>query len=89
MVVGKLKERQCALEGQAQYVNVWGVHGSVHCKGVYRVGEWTLGVQNFLDWFELIRNNQKSHVEHVIKIDQSQITYSKIASQGKMPLTAK
>ena len=29
-----LKERQCTLKGQAQYVNVW---GSVHWKGVYKV----------------------------------------------------
>ena len=30
-----LKERQCTLKGQAWYVNV---RGSVHWKGVYRVG---------------------------------------------------
>ena len=39
-----LKERQSTLKGQAQYVNVW---GSVHCKGVYRVEDRDLGVQNF------------------------------------------
>ena len=37
-----LKERQCTLEGQARYVNV---RGSVHWKGVYRVGDRDLGVQ--------------------------------------------
>ena len=37
-----LKERQCTLEGQARYVNV---QGSVHWKGVYRVGDRDLGVQ--------------------------------------------
>ena len=31
-----LKERQCTLKGQARYVNV---RGSVHWKGVYRVGD--------------------------------------------------
>ena len=35
-----LKERQCTLEGQARYVNVL---GSVHWKGVYRVGIETWG----------------------------------------------
>ena len=39
-----LKERQCTLKGQARYVNV---RGSVHCKGVCRVGDRDLGVQNF------------------------------------------
>ena len=31
-----LKERQCTLKGQAWFVNV---RGSVHWKGVYRVGD--------------------------------------------------
>ena len=39
-------ERQCTLKGQAWYVNVW---GSVHWKGVYRVGDRDLGVQNFFN----------------------------------------
>ena len=43
-----LKERQCTLKGQARYVNV---RGSVHWKGVYRVGDRDLGVQNFLFGF--------------------------------------
>ena len=43
-----LKERQCTLKGQARYVNVW---GSVHWKGVYRVGDRDLGVQNFFFGF--------------------------------------
>ena len=33
---GKKEERQCTLKGQAWYVNV---RGSVHWKGVYRVGD--------------------------------------------------
>ena len=37
------------LEGQAQSVNV---RGSVHWKGVYRVGDTDLGVQNFLIGFK-------------------------------------
>ena len=36
-----LKERQCTLEWEAQYVNV---RGSVHWEGGYKVGEWTLRV---------------------------------------------
>ena len=39
----KKEERQCTLKGQTQYANVW---GSVHWKGVYRVGDRDLGVQN-------------------------------------------
>ena len=35
------RERQCTLEGETWYVNVW---GSAHWKGVHRVGEWTLWV---------------------------------------------
>ena len=31
----------------------------------------------------------KSHVQYIIKIDQSQITHGKIASMGKMSSTAK
>ena len=40
---GKKEERQCTLKGQAWYVNV---QGSVHWKGLYRVGNRDLGVQN-------------------------------------------
>ena len=57
-----LKERQCTLEGQARYVNV---RGSVHCKGVYTVGDRDLGVQNFF---------------LVLKIDQSETTKSHMFS---------
>ena len=39
---------KCTLEGQAWYVNV---RGSVHWKGVYRVGDRDLGVQNFFFGF--------------------------------------
>ena len=51
MVVGPtlswqgLKKKQCTPKGQARYVIVW---GSVHWKGVYRVGRLTLGLQVFL-----------------------------------------
>ena len=39
-------ERQCTLKGQAWYVNVW---GSVHWKGVYRVGDrdWSFLIGQF------------------------------------------
>ena len=36
-----LKERQCTPKREAQDVNV---RGSVHWKGVYKVGKWTMGV---------------------------------------------
>ena len=43
-----LKERQCTLKGQVRYVNV---QGSVHRKGVCRVGDRDLGMQNFFFGF--------------------------------------
>ena len=54
-----LKERQCTLKGQARYVNVL---GSVHCKGVYRVGDRDLGMQNFLNWFLKLTNQRRPKV---------------------------
>ena len=39
-----LKERQCTPKGQVRYVNV---QGSVHWKGVYRVGDKDLGGAKF------------------------------------------
>ena len=45
-----LKERQCTLKGQARYVNL---RGSVHWKGVYRVGDRDLGVQIFFMFLKL------------------------------------
>ena len=40
-----LQEMQCTLKGQARYVNV---RGSVHWKGVHRVGDRDLGCKIFL-----------------------------------------
>ena len=55
-----LKERQCALKGQAQYVNV---RGSVHCKGVCTVGDKDLGTQNFFLVFKIDQSETtKSHM---------------------------
>ena len=51
----RIKKRQCTPKGQAWYVNV---RGSVHWKGVYRVGDRDLGVQIFFNWF-LKLTNQK------------------------------
>ena len=60
MAAGRaLKERQCTLKGQAQYVNVW---GSVHWKGVYRVGDRDLGVHNFFNWFLKLTNQRRPKV---------------------------
>ena len=50
-----LKERQCTLKGQAQYVNV---RGNVHWKRVYTVGDRDLGVQNFFNWFLKLTNHK-------------------------------
>ena len=62
-----LKERQCTLKGQARYVNVW---GSVHWKGVYRVGDRDLGGGNFFNWF----------LKLVFKIDQPEMNKSHMFS---------
>ena len=59
-VARALKERQCTLKGQAWYVNV---RGSVHCKGVCRVGDKDLGLQNFFLVFEIDQSETtKSHM---------------------------
>ena len=36
--------------------------GSVHWKGVYRVGDRELGVQNFLNWFLKLTNQKRPKV---------------------------
>ena len=59
-----LKERQCTLKGQARYVNV---RGSVHCKGVYRVGDRDVGVQNFLNWFLKLTNQRRPKVTCLVR----------------------
>ena len=82
-----LKERQCTLKGQARYVNV---RGSVHCKGVCRVGDRDLGVQNFFNWFLKLTNQRRPKVTCLVRqYDQSQTTHGKIVSEGKLPSTAK
>ena len=58
-----LKERQCTPKGQARYVNV---QGSVHCKGVYRVGERDLKVQNFFNWFLKLTNQKRPKVTYLV-----------------------
>ena len=59
-----LKERQCTLEGQARYVNV---RGSVHWKGVYKVGDRDLGVQNFFFWFLKLTNQRRPKVTCLVR----------------------
>ena len=59
-----LKERQCTPKGQAQYVNV---QGSVHWKGVYRVGDRDLGVQNFFNWFLKLTNQKRQKVTCLVR----------------------
>ena len=59
-----LKERQCTLEGQARYVNV---QGSVHWKGVYRVGDRDPGVQNFFVWFLKLTNQRRPKVTCLVR----------------------
>ena len=55
------------------------------------MGDRDPGVQNFFNWFLKLTNQKrpKSHVKYVISIDQSQITHSKIVSEGKLPSMAK
>ena len=59
-----LKERQCTLKGQARYVNV---RGSVHCEGVYKVGDRDRGVQNFLNWFLKLTNRRRPKVTCLVR----------------------
>ena len=59
-----LKERQCTLKGQARYVNV---RGSVHWKGVYRVGDRDLGVQKFFFWFLKLTNQRRPKVTCLVR----------------------
>ena len=59
-----LKERQCTLKGQAQYVNV---RSSVHWKGVCRMGDRDLGVQNFLNWFLKLTNQRRPKVTCLVR----------------------
>ena len=59
-----LKERQCTLKGQARYVNV---RGSVHCKGVCRVGDKDLGVQNFFFGFLKLTNQRRPKVTCLVR----------------------
>ena len=55
----RIKKRQCTPKGQARYVNV---QGSVHWKGVYRVGDRDLGVQIFFNWFLKLTNQKRPKV---------------------------
>ena len=59
-----LKERQCTLKGQARYVNV---RGSVHRKGVCRVGDRDLGVQNSFFWFLKLTNQRRPKVTCLVR----------------------
>ena len=59
-----IKERQCTLKGQAWYVNV---RGTVHCEGVYKVGDRDLGVQNFLNWFLKLTNQRRPKVTCLVR----------------------
>ena len=80
-----LSQEQFILEGEACYVNE---QGCVQCGGIYT------GVATFFNLLLQLtnqkhENTQKSHVEYIIKSDQSQMRDGKIASNGKMLLTAK
>ena len=59
-----LKERQCTPKEQARYANV---RGSVHWKGVYRVGDRDLGVQNFLNWFLKLTNQKRPKAKCLVR----------------------
>ena len=47
------------MKEQARYVNV---RSSVHWKGVYRVEDSDLGVQNFFNWFLKLTNQKRPKV---------------------------
>ena len=59
-----LKERKCTLEGQAQSVNV---QGSARWMGVHRMGEWTLGEQNFFNWLLKLINQKQTKVKCLVR----------------------
>ena len=59
-----LQERQCTPKGQARYVNV---RGSVHWKGVYRVGDRDLGMHNFFNWFLKLTNQKRPKVTCLVR----------------------
>ena len=61
---GIRKERQCTPKGQAWYVNV---QDSVHWKGVYRVGDRDLRVQNFSNWFIKLTNQKRPKVTCLVR----------------------
>ena len=63
-LAGHCKKRQCTLKGQAHYVNV---RGSVHWKGVYRVEDTDLGVQNFFNWFLKLTNQKRPKVTCLVR----------------------
>ena len=70
MVVGSnlswqsIKRKAVYTEGAGRYVNVW---GSVHWKGVYRVGDRDLGVQNFFNWFFKLTNQKRPKVTCLVR----------------------
>ena len=41
--------------------------GSVHWKGVHRVGDRDLGVQNFLNWFQKLTNQKRPKVTCLVR----------------------
>ena len=59
-----LQERQCTPKGMARYVNV---RGSVHLKGVYRVGDRDLGLQIFFNWFLKLTNQKRPKVTCLVR----------------------
>ena len=59
-----VKRKAVYTVGQAWYVNV---RGSVHWKGVYRVGDRDLGVQNFFNWFLKLTNQKRPKVTCLVR----------------------
>ena len=62
--ISALKERQCTPKERARYVNV---RGSVHWKGVYKVGDRDLGVQDFFNWFLKLTNQKRPKVTCLVR----------------------
>ena len=59
-----IKRKAVSPKEQAWYVNV---RGSVHWKGVHRVGDRDLGVQNFFNWFFKLTNQKRPKVTCLVR----------------------
>ena len=59
-----IKRKAVYTEGAGLVCNV---RGSVHWKGVCRVGDRDLGVQNFFNWFVKLTNQKRPNVTCLVR----------------------